>query len=219
LTRTTIAAVAMPRLRLWAEFLVLFVGTPLVLAYALPPRAMFAVLGVMTAGGIILLHRTPGFHWTELLRGWGRIPWRFALGFVVLTATAAGAATLYLFPDSLLFLPRRAPGLWLTIMLAYPVVSALPQELLFRPLFFRRYGHLFPGRGAAVLANGALFALAHLMYGHPLVLAMTFAGGLVFGWVYAWRGSFPAAVLLHAVAGQIVFTAGLGRLFYSGAVG
>ena len=55
-------------------------------------------------------------------------------------------------------------------------------------------------------------------YSISTALAMTFAGGLIFGWVYAVRGNFPAAVILHSLGGQIVFTSGLGILFYSGAV-
>lgn len=205
------------RLQLVAEFSALFVGVPLALAFLLPPTAMFSVLGVMTAVGLVLLHRTPGFEWVELRRG--PVPWRPVLGALALTAGIAVAATLILFPQMLFFLPRESPALWLMILALYPLLSALPQELLFRPLFFRRYGSLFPSVHLAIWANALLFSIAHLMYAHPLVLGMTFAGGWMFGWLYAVRGSFGGAVLLHAVAGQILFTSGLGILFYSGAVG
>jgi membrane protease YdiL (CAAX protease family) len=56
------------------------------------------------------------------------------------------------------------------------------------------------------------------MYWSWIVAAMTFAGGIAFAWAYARRGSFPLAVVLHAVAGQIVFLLGLGMFFYSGTV-
>lgn len=207
---------APPRARLWVEFLALFVCVPLALAFLLPPSAMFSVLGVMTALGIVLLHRTPGFDWRELRRG--PVPWRAVLGFAVATAVVATGATLWLMPENFLILPRRQTGLWLMILILYPMVSALPQELLFRPLFFRRYGSLFPTTPLALAVNAVVFSVAHLVYMHPLVAAMTLAGGWFFGWVYAVRGSFAAAVLAHALAGQIVFTSGLGRLFYSGAV-
>jgi CAAX protease family protein len=141
---------------------------------------------------------------------------------VALVALVAGAtavaATWLLFPRNLFLLPQRAPALWLMIMLLYPLVSALPQELIFRPLFFRRYGALFPGRQVALAVNALAFSGAHLMYAHPLVLGMTLVGGYVFGWLYLVRGSFPAAVLAHAIAGQAIFTSGLGVLFYSGNV-
>lgn len=206
------------RSRLWAEFLALYVGGPLVLAFLLPPTAMFTVLGLMTSIGFIILHKTPTFHWRELVANPGGVSPAFYVGFAVMTALVCLAFVQVLFPQYMFMLPRHDPGLWLMIMLLYPLVSALPQEVIYRPLFFRRYGGLFPGRNAAILANAAFFSLAHLMYFDPLVLAMTFSGGIAFAWAYAARGSFAAAVALHALAGQIVFTSGLGILFYSGAV-
>ncbi|MHA3976247.1 CPBP family intramembrane glutamic endopeptidase [Halovulum sp. GXIMD14794] len=217
MTTVEMAAPRWRRVRLAVEFAALFVGVPLALAFLLPPTAMFSVLGVMTAVGILLLHRTPGFSWHELKRG--PVPWRPVALALALTAAAGVIGTLVLFPHMLFFLPRQNTGLWLMILALYPLLSALPQELLFRPLFFRRYGSLFPSVHIAVWANALLFSVAHLMYAHPVVLGMTFAGGWIFGWLYAVRGSFGAALLLHAVAGQILFTSGLGILFYSGAVG
>lgn len=216
MTTVQMAGARWHRVRLAAEFSALFVGVPLALAFLLPPTAMFTVLGVMTAIGILLLHRTPGFSWDELWRG--PVPWRPVVLALLLTAAAGVAGTLVLFPHMLFFLPRQNTGLWLVILALYPLLSALPQELLFRPLFFRRYGSLFPSVHLAVWANALLFSIAHLMYAHPVVLGMTFVGGWLFGWLYAVRGSFGAALLLHAVAGQILFTSGLGILFYSGAV-
>ena len=205
----------MSRIRRIAELLLLFVGVPLLLAFALPPTAMWSVLSVATAAGIVLLHLTPGFGWRDLLRG--GILWGPTLLFALATVATAGAMTLWLMPEMLFILPREQTALWLTILVAYPLVSALPQEIVFRPLFFRRYGDLFPA-GSGIWVNAALFALAHLMYWDWVVLAMTFSGGLAFAWAYERRGSFPTAVLMHALAGGIVFTLGLGRLFYSGAV-
>ncbi|MGI9367376.1 MAG: CPBP family glutamic-type intramembrane protease [Ruegeria sp.] len=51
-----------------------------------------------------------------------------------------------------------------------------------------------------------------------MVTAMTFVGGLLFSWAYHRRGSFFYAVLLHAIAGNIIFAVGLGVYFYSGNV-
>ena len=200
----------------WAEMLTLFVGVPLLLAFVLPPTAMWSVLAVATAAGIVLLHVTPGFAWRDLMRG--GVLWRETALFALATVVVAGTLTLWLMPDRLLGLPREQKQLWLMILLFYPIVSALPQEVVFRPLFFRRYGDLVPA-AAAIWINAALFALAHLMYRDWIVLGMTFSGGLAFAWAYHRRGSFWTAVAMHAVAGGIVFTIGLGRLFYSGAVG
>lgn len=202
----------------WAEFAAFYLALPVAVAVLLPADAMFSVLLAATLAGAVLLHLTPGFRWGELARGWGRIDWRIVAGFSALTAAVAVAIVLLVQPGALFFLPRRMPELALAIVLLYPLLSALPQEVVFRPLLFRRYGALFPDPRAALVLNAAVFALAHLMFWSWIVAAMTFAGGLVFAWAYERRGSFALAVVLHAVAGNILFLVGLGMFFYTGNV-
>ena len=54
---------------------------------------------------------------------------------------------------------------------------------------------------------------------NPVTIGLTVIAGWVMGWAYLRRRSFLLACVLHSVAGQIVFTVGLGRFFYHGAVG
>jgi uncharacterized protein len=201
-----------------AEFFLIYLAGPLVLALFLPPRALFPLLFGLTAVGALLLTVTPGFRWRELLRGMRAVETRLVLAVAGVTGLASAALVFWLVPHQWLFLPRVVPELWLTIMLLYPLLSALPQEVLFRLLFFRRYGWLFPDPRLAMAANAGLFALAHLMYWNLPAVAMTFAGGWIFAWAYLRGGGFWSAVVLHTVAGGIVFTTGLGTFFYSGAV-
>jgi uncharacterized protein len=209
---------AVGRARLWVEFVLLFMVAPVVMAVALPPSAMFSALFGVTAVGLALLHVTPGFHWHDLTRGWDRISWRFVLGFSAATVACGATVMALIAPSALFGLVRSNPGLMVMIALLYPVLSALPQEIVFRPLFFRRYGPILPDLKAAVVLNAAVFSLAHLMYWSWIVAAMTFSGGLAFAWAYEVRRSFPEAVVLHAAAGVIAFGLGLGILFYSGNV-
>ena len=208
----------MARYMLILEFMALFVAAPVAVAVVLPARAMFPALMAMTLVGIILLHRSKGFHWSGLWQGWSAVRPLPVFIFACITLVAGLVVTWLAVPEAFLRLPRANPGLWVMVMLAYPLLSALPQELVFRPLFFHRYAAILPaGRGALVL-NAALFALAHLMYWHWIVALLTFAGGLVFARAYRDRGSFPLAVILHGLAGDILFTLGAGTLFFSGAV-
>ena len=204
------------RARRAAEVLALYLGGPLAMALAMPPDRLWpAFLGV-TLVALVLLARTPGFDWRELAQGgvaWGEV----ALVAAVTAVVAAGLVWL-LVPGQALALPRRAPGLWVAIMLVYPFLSALPQELVFRVLFFRRYGALFGSPAAAVLVNGLVFSLAHLMFWNAVAPGLTFAGGLLFARGYR-AGGFGQAVVLHALCGAVIFTSGLGRFFYHGAVG
>ncbi|MCW8841904.1 MAG: CPBP family intramembrane metalloprotease, partial [Rhodobacteraceae bacterium] len=204
--------------RLWAEFVLFFVVAPVAIAVFLPATVMFPALFALTALGLILLHATEGFHWRELRQGGGAIHWRSVALFAALVLATCVAVILSFAPDEAFNIARHEPLLLLMILLFYPVLSALPQEIVFRPLFFRRYGAILPDAHAGIVVNAALFSLAHLMYWSWVVAAMTFFGGLAFAWAYEIRRSFPLAVLLHAVAGNLVFLTGLGLYFYSGNV-
>ena len=203
---------------LWAEFVVLFVAVPVAIAVVLPATAMFPALFAMTAVGLVLLHLTEGFSWRDLGAGRGALePWliaKFAVAVFVLSLAVLWATA----PDAMFVLLREQPVLMLAIAVLYPLVSALPQEIVFRPLFFRRYVGILPRGRGIMLANAAIFSLAHLMYWSWIVAAMTFAGGLVFAWAYEEKRSFPLAFALHSVAGVALFTAGMGVYFYSGNV-
>ncbi|MDO5605962.1 MAG: CPBP family intramembrane metalloprotease [Paracoccus sp. (in: a-proteobacteria)] len=203
------------RARRLAEFAALFVAAPVLIALILPPQMMFRALFALSLVGLGLLWLTGGFAWRDMLRG------RFSLtGFLAFAAvtTAASAGVLYLTrPEALFGLLRAQPLMLLLIWMLYPLLSALPQELIFRVLFFHRYGRLFASRRQAVVVNAAIFSLAHLMYWNWIVLVFTFFGGIVFATGYLKRG-FLWAWALHAIAGNILFAVGMGIYFYSGAV-
>ncbi len=200
------------------EFCLFFVVVPIAIAVFLPPSRMFTALLSFTSIGILLLHYTPGFSWAELRYNWRNWSWPEVLGFALAMAVLCTVLVQMTRPDAAFALLRVRPELLAMIWLAYPILSALPQELLFRSLFFRRYHAILPDGIAAYLLNATLFSLAHLMYWSWIVAIMTFGGGLLFTWAYSKRGSFFYAVLLHAIAGNIIFAAGLGIYFYSGNV-
>ncbi len=210
------------RIRLWGEFLLLYVVAPLVMAAVLPPMWMFPVLFVVTICGLVLLQGTRGFHWADLLQGRQVLrehrTWRVLVMFAAVTELVSFLVVMATNPDALFGLLRHRPGLMAMIIVLYPVLSALPQEILFRVLFFRRYGVLLPGPHLAIVINALLFALAHLMYWSWVVTILTFAGGMVFAWAYEMRRSFALALLLHSIAGWILFVFGMGIYFYAGNV-
>ncbi|WP_288950728.1 CPBP family glutamic-type intramembrane protease [uncultured Paracoccus sp.] len=210
-------AAAVNRGLLWAEFLALYFGAPLVIALFMPGRLLFQALAVFSIAGLLLLWRTGGFHWRGLVHGWGSLPWG-GIGLVALVTLIVSVAILWVTsPESIFRLIWLRPHVLLMIWCLYPLVSALPQELIFRPLFFHRYGALLPSGQAAIILNAAVFSFAHLMYWSWVVAILTFLGGWVFAYTYVRRG-FPAAWVLHAVAGNVLFAVGMGVYFYSGNV-
>ncbi len=214
----TASAVAPSASRLWTEFALIFVATPLIMALGLPPGLIWSGLAGMLVVAVILLSRSDGFSWRSLLARPFVADW-FALAlFVALTVAVALGLVLWLRPGALFMLPLHDERLWIVILIFYPFVSALPQEIVFRALFFGRYGALFPGRHAAIAANAGAFSLAHLFYWNWPAVVLTLVGGAVFAWAYREKGSFLFAWLMHALAGQIVFTTGLGVFFFHGMV-
>ncbi len=205
--------------RLWTEFLLFFVFSPLVVAVALPPRMMFPALFTVTGIGLILLFITPGFRIGFLARGLLRMSSPLIL-MTTLGTLATGYAILTITrPEALWLIVSRNPELMAMIALGYPLVSALPQEVVFRALFFERYAAILPRRlSLQIMLNAVIFAWAHIMYWSWIVLALTFVGGLLFAWSYRGRGNFPEAVVLHSVAGVMLFLVGMGVYFYSGNV-
>lgn len=217
---TAVDARAQPgALRLWAEMAVLFVGAPVAMALFFGQYPLFLVIWGLTGVALWLLRATPGFAFAELARGPVLGEWRLILGYLLLSALTAFAIAGVLVPERLLDLPRHRPGLWLMILALYPVLSAWPQEIIYRTLFFRRYGGLFPSRGVAVAVNGALFGLGHLFYQNPVTIGLTAVAGVLFALAYLRHGSTLLATVLHGLGGGLVFTAGLGVYFYHGAIG
>ncbi|MBO9455600.1 CPBP family intramembrane metalloprotease [Paracoccus sp. R12_1] len=198
------------------EFAALYLGAPLAIALLLPPDRLFTALFMFSVVGLILLWRTGGFDWRSLIRG-HRIPWLEVLGIAVATLVSGSLILWFSRPDALFAMARARPDFMLLIWCFYPFLSALPQELIFRPLFFHRYGGLLPPGKAAIAVNATIFSFAHLMYWSWVVAILTFAGGWIFARAYLRHG-FPAAWLLHAVAGNILFAVGMGYYFYSGNV-
>ncbi|MFV2053486.1 type II CAAX prenyl endopeptidase Rce1 family protein [Aliiroseovarius sp. YM-037] len=200
------------------EFLVLFIGAPILMAVLLPQGWLFPVLLGMMVAGMVLLHLTPGFHWRDLWRGWRAVRLPVVVLVAVVTFVTGYAVLSVSAPGALFALVKARPEFMLVIALFYPFLSALPQELLFRVLYFRRYGAVLPRGTAGLVLNAALFSFGHLMYWSWVVAGMTFFGGLIFAWAYEVKRSFPLAFVLHSVAGVVLFALGMGVYFYSGNV-
>jgi membrane protease YdiL (CAAX protease family) len=109
---------------------------------------------------------------------------------------------------------RTDPGLLLMIVCFY-WISALAQEFLFRSFFFWRYRRLLPG-GAMILANAAVFAFVHIVYGQWLSVVLSFPVGLLLAWMYARHPSLIAVTVTHYLFGLLAFAGGLGGYFYRG---
>jgi len=208
------------RVRLVFEILIFFVGAPLLVSYILHTfrLPLFVVLQPILLGFFIYLLWDPTFFLRrELAQGFsfGQLIAILATFAVLGSAIAYIAYTLY--PWTFLSFPRRAPRLWVTIMVLYPLMSVLAQEFVYRTFFFHRYGPLFGDRRwIAIFANAALFSFAHIIFENWIAVIGTFFSGLLFAYRYDVTRSLWAVWLEHSLYGCLVFTVGLGRFFFTG---
>jgi membrane protease YdiL (CAAX protease family) len=117
-----------------------------------------------------------------------------------------------------LSLPRTNPVLWVAILLLYPVLSVYPQSLVYRAFLFHRYGGLFGNGPLTVIASAVAFGFLHVIFRNGWAVGLSALAGLLFAARYWQTGSLFVSAFEHALYGGLIFTSGLGRFFYSGAV-
>lgn len=71
------------------------------------------------------------------------------------------------------------PDLWLKFSGIYILFSVIPQELIYRTFFVKRYQKLIEKKGLFILINAVLFSFAHIWFQSFTVLAFTFVGSLL----------------------------------------
>jgi membrane protease YdiL (CAAX protease family) len=203
--------------RAMAELLVVFIGLPVALALAWLPGPALIWLIAVTALGWCWLGAGRG----QLFRSAWRRPltktaWRSVwLPWVVTVPLLA--VTLWLVkPEWVFSLVKQRPGLWVALMVAYPFISVLPQEGLYRLCFFRRYGALFPDTRTLLFANALVFSAAHLVFHNLPAVALTLLGGWKFAATYHRTGSLKLVLLEHALYGWALFTLGYHPWFMAG---
>ncbi len=154
------------------------------------------------------------WHWGEINRAsLAPLLRRFAICAIFLTV-----ATLVLLPERLFGFVLEKPAFWAVVMLLYPLISVLPQEVIFRLFFFERYKHIFKTQEMMILASGLAFGLAHIIFQNWVAPLLCAVGGIIFAMTYARRKSLALVSLEHALYGDFIFTIGLGLYFYHGSV-
>ena len=203
------------------EFIALFIGLPslfyAMLMSGVRPPFILTLIGItIVCLAYLLLDRS--FQRREL---WAATLSRAHVGRICLVfiALAGGIAVcVALFePDELFSFVRRAPQVWIFVMILYPVFSVYPQELVYRTFLFHRYRDVFRSEWAMIAASAVAFGYMHIIFNNWLAVAMTTIGGALFAYTYSRTRSTMLATFEHALYGCFVFTVGLGRYFFGGA--
>ena len=194
------------------EFFLIFIILPVsfTLDYPFVAKAFLAVSGFAYVIYILLklegnkFRMAPGLHWQTF---WIHVFAKLLIiafltvGYMLLTSKADLFRVLY-----------EKPRLWVVILFAYAMFSVYPQEIIYRTLYFQRYGSLFKNRSLFIFVNAIVFSLAHLFYRNSLVLVMTFLGGILFALTYDKTKSTLLVSIEHTIYGCWLFTVGMGPM-------
>jgi hypothetical protein len=208
--------------RLWTELFVLFVLLPLAACTVRRTfgRWVLPILLVSAALLLLVLLRDPAF---DRARLWNARGWRASLVRSLRRLALGGSLLLVLMlvlrPERLFAFARERPGLFAFVLVAYPVLSVYPQELVFRTFLFHRYRSLVRGERPMILLSGLAFGLAHAFLWNGIALVLSTLGGLLFASTYARTRSTLQASIEHSLWGDLLFTLGLGIYFYGGRFG
>jgi len=201
------------------EFLLLFFIGPALFVLARPRISPIPVLWAMAAYCLLILMRDPRFDRARLWDTAGLRRHALAIVSLFTVIAALGVALVLRYaPATFLDFPRSSPVFWALVMVLYPLLSVYPQGIIYRLFVFDRYRRLFGSQWGIVLASAAAFAFVHIVFRNSLAVALTLPGGLLFALRYWRTGSLAASSFEHALYGCAIFTIGLGRWFYHGAV-
>lgn len=195
------------------EMLILFIGIPLVFLFPILIEVkivlfLFALIYLLV---VAIKDKKKTAYKSKMcnqIKTYKSIVLRF---FII----AVGTSTTLFFTnrEDLFNVISTKPILWLKFSFIYIIVSVIPQELLYRSFFTKRYRLLFTNKNFFILTNAILFSLGHIWFRSATVLIFTFIGGVLFAKTYQKSNSIYTVVTEHALYGVWLYTIGYGALF------
>lgn len=133
-------------------------------------------------------------------------------------AAVVGISTLFTYyysPQYLFYILSTDIQTWLILLIVYPLLSALPQEIIFRAFVFHRYKIILPNKQHRMLLSSVCFGFAHIFYANWIAVGLSMMAGYVFCLTYAKTKSTLLVSIEHSLWGLWMFTIGLGFFFDS----
>ena len=93
------------------------------------------------------------------------------------------------------------------LLLFYLLFSVIPQEIIFRFLFFYKYKDYF-NKFEILLLNSLVFSFCHLIYFDIYILLFSFFGNLLFTFNYIKNVSLLVVIIEHFLLGQTLIILG-----------
>ena len=197
--------------RMRLEFAFIFIALPFA-GVIVDARSFIPIaIALMMSSTVALLSMTRNFHWSDLLPADPLSEWRIIVGFGLFFAAGAAILATIFAPASLLSMDFGVAPM----LIAFPLVTAAPVELVHRVLLLRRFGRLFPTEWTAIVVGAGCNGLLYLMLSGSMAGA-TFGAAIAVanGWVYLRTGQFLLTVLIHWIAAVSIFYIGPGLLLF-----
>ncbi len=195
------------------EITLVFIGLPLLYYFNFIPFHKSIPLFLVFTIFLILLLKDKDFNRSRFgfngFKNWKPLIIRF-----LIIAILSILIVWRFFNDSFFNLPTKSTGLWILIMILYPLWSAFPQELIYRTWFFHRYKILFRNEKVIIFLNALLFSFSHIIFRNGIAIILSFFGGLMFAYTYRKSQSLLVVFIEHMLYGNLIFTIGLGQFFY-----
>ena len=192
------------------EFFFIFLIIPSTIFFLDSSIIIFLTLYLVSILSLVILYFDKTFLFTSLKK---KIDWTFVIIFSVIFFFLGFFYVLLVDKNLLFIFPKTNFKLWLIVILIYPFLSVIPQELVYRVFFFQRY---FPNINRfyfPVFLNLVVFAYGHLVFDNMHAIIITAIVSPIFTYAYL-KKSFLTCVILHTLGGQIIFTLGLGKYFF-----
>ncbi len=205
----------MKKLQYIFEILVIFIGLPILMYYnAIPLPRLLVLLSVFILTLIISINQKYLTKSSFNLRVADKKYIIFS-SLAYLGTFCLLVAYLHFFRADLLFnIIRHKPKLIFLIIVFYPLVSAFPQEVIYRTFFIKRYKSLFNTKWQMLLVNTLLFSFLHIIYDNWYAIILTLVGGFIMTYNYYRNKSLMLVTIEHSIFGLIVFISGMGKFFY-----
>ncbi len=198
------------KLILGLEFFLLYIFLVLGIHYKWITIHPFILLGL---GFSYALFQLRGEFSALFLTGFEKEDLYFVLKRFFIIALFVGVGTYFLRPDKLFYVVKNRPKLILIVFFAYPLLSAIPQEVLYRSFFFKRYQSLFGPGQLIIFVNALCFSFLHVIYNNWVALTFTFVGNYLYTSTYLKKKSFGLVCIEHSLYGLLMFLIGLGDFF------
>ena len=198
------------KIYLYFEFFFIYLILPIIVIFFQTKIFVYLFLYIIFFLSIILLKKEK-FLFKSLFK---KVNWRSFFIVSIIFFLIIFFYT-YLYNKKLLFnFPLNNFEHWLLVILFYPIISVLPQEIIYRVLYIKRYARLFIFKNNYnYIINTFVFSYGHLVFGNFHALILTALSSSFFLYEYK-NNSFLNCFLLHTIGGQLIFTVGLGEFFF-----